>query len=98
MKKIFAVALTAATIMGGTAAYAQSVDFGPNGPQLDLRSHRQRERDYDRVERMRDRDYDRRGGYRDRDLTTGSVGCREVTVRDRDAYGNVEVRRHRDCR
>jgi Ni/Co efflux regulator RcnB len=94
MKKFLAIALTAATLVGGSAAVsAQSLDIGPGGPRIDLRSDRERarEREFRREERERERD---RRSYRDR----GEGRCREVTVRERDSYGNVEVTRRRECR
>ena len=90
MTKFLAIAFATATILASPAAFAQSLDIGPGGPRLDLRNERQREHDRDmrRDERRGMRDYDRRGGER----------CREVTVRERDEDGNVEVRRRRECR
>jgi hypothetical protein len=93
MKKLFVTALVATTLLGAGAASAQRFDIGPDGPSVDLRSGRQRERDEIRREEMRrDREMERRAASRERE------GCREVTIRERDAYGNVEVRRRRDCR
>ena len=80
-------AAAAATLMT-TAVSAQVIDLGRGGPSVDLRSDRQRERDYRRDEARRDG-----GRYDRRDLTTGSTGCRSVTVRETDAYGNTVTRR-----
>ena len=98
MLKTTMIAATAVAMLGATAASAQTIDLGRGGPSIDLRGDRQRERDYRREEGRRD-GYDRRGGYDRRDLSTGSVGggCREVTVRERDEYGNVTRRTRRDC-
>ena len=86
-------AAAAATLMS-TAASAQVIDLGRGGPSLDLRNNRQRERDYQRDE---DRQDYGRGGYDRRDLATGSTGCRSVTVRETDGYGNTTTRRRNDC-
>lgn len=57
------------------AAQAQTIDFGAGGPQLDLRSKKQRQKDMYREQMARDQ-Y-RRDSYRyrdrDRDIPTGSV-------------------------
>lgn len=92
MTRTLAFALAAATILGASAVSAQTIDLGPGGPSVDMRSDRARERDFRREQ-------DRREMRRDRDISTGSVGrCREVTIRERDEYGNVETRRRQDCR
>lgn len=98
MFKTTAMALAAAAMLGTTAVSAQTIDFGRGGPSLDLRSNKQRERDYQRDEYRRDQLRSDRG-YDRRDLSTGSVrnGCREVTVRERDDYGNTVTRTRRDC-
>lgn len=102
MIRATALAFAAATILSATAVQAQTVDIGPGGPSIDLRSNRQRERDYDREDARRDRDYDRRSSrsdYRgDRDIATGSTGCRIVTVRERDDTGRLVTRETRECR
>lgn len=85
-------AAAAATLMS-TAVSAQVIDLGRGGPTIDLRNQRQRDRDERRDEDRRDS----REGYSDRrELTTGS-GCRSVTVRETDAYGNTTTRRRSDC-
>lgn len=108
--RLTAIGLAAAVLLGATSvsappAAAQSIEVGPGGGiGVDLRSNRQRERDFQREEARRDRDIERRrADRRDRDygdVTTSSTrrGCREVTVRERNAYGEVETRRTRDCR
>lgn len=101
MIRATALAFAAATILGATGVQAQSVDIGPNGPSIDLRSNRQRDRDVQRDDYRRDRDYDRRSSRndrRDRDIATGSTGCRVVTVRERDDSGRMVTRETRDCR
>ena len=91
----FAFAVLAMATIGVTAVPAQTVDFGPGGPSVDLRSRGQRERDLDREEirreqRRRDRQEDR---YSDR----GGPGCRTVTVREQDDYGRTVTRTRREC-
>ena len=99
MFRATALAFAAAAIIGTTGVQAQTVDIGPGGPSIDLRSSRQRDRDFQRDEVRRDRDYDRRSSRGDRDVSTGSVGrCREVTVRERDDEGRTVTRQTRDCR
>lgn len=98
MIRATALAFAAATILGATAVQAQSVDIGPGGPSIDLRSNRQRERDFQRDDIRRDRDDDRRSSRRDRDISTGSTGCRTVTVRERDDSGRMVTRETRECR
>ena len=96
MLRATALAVAAAAMLGTSAVSAQTIDLGGRGgPSIDLRSDRQRERDY-RRDQVR-RDYDR--GYDRRDLSTGSVrgGCREVTIRERDDYGRMVTRTRRDC-
>jgi hypothetical protein len=87
------LALVAATCIGtALPAAAQSIEVGPGGVGVDLRGPRARDYDrdeYRRVERRRSRDWDE----------TGSVGrCREVTVRERNEYGDRVTRTRRDCR
>lgn len=102
MFRATAIAFAAAAILGITGVQAQTVDIGPGGPSIDLRSNRQRDRDFQREEFRRDRDDDRRSsrGYRgDRDVATGSTGrCRDVTVRERDDSGRMVTRETRECR
>jgi len=97
MMKPGLLALVAATTIGASQVQAQSIEFGRGGPSVDLRSERQRERDFRHDDYRRDRDFDRRRAFRDRDITTGSTGCRVVTVRERDAYGNRSIRERRSC-
>jgi hypothetical protein len=94
MLKVTTLAL-AAGLLAVPAAHAQVLDLGRGGPQLDFRPNAQRERDYRRDHMREDRYY---SGRRDhRDLSTGSLGCRSVTVRERDAYGRMVSRTRRDC-
>lgn len=101
MLRTTALALTAAAILGTTGVSAQVVDLGGRGgPTIDLRSNRQRERDYQRDDYRRDAEYNRRGGYDRRDLSTGSVGrsgCRTITVQEQDSYGRTTTRRRSEC-
>lgn len=70
MKHILAGSLLAIGLFSVAPASAQSIQIGPDGPGIDLRSRRERERDADREEvrremrreeRRRDReDYDDR--------------------------------------
>lgn len=101
MIRATALAFVAAAVIGTTGVQAQSVDIGPGGPSIDLRSNRQRERDFQRDEMRRDRDDERRSSRResrDRDITTGATGCRVVTVRERDDSGRMVTRETRECR
>ena len=63
---LIALTLMVAAPLG---AQAQTIDLGRGGPQIDLRSKAQRQRDYQREDYRREM-YRR---DRDRDLTTGSV-------------------------
>jgi hypothetical protein len=65
MKHYLTAAVLAATVIGAVPASAQSIDFGPGGPSVDLRSRGQRERDFRREEWRRDRDYGDRRLYRE---------------------------------
>ncbi len=92
--RVTLLALAAATCIGtALPAAAQSIEVGPGGIGVDIRGPRARDRDYDRddyrrVERRRGRDWDE----------TGSVGrCREVTVRERNEYGDRVTRTRREC-
>jgi Ni/Co efflux regulator RcnB len=96
MVRATALVVAAAAMLGTSAVSAQVVDLGRGGPTIDLRSDRQRERDYQRREMRRDAEYGR-SRYDRRDLSTGSVGCRTVTIRERDEYGNSVTRRRSDC-
>ena len=98
MLRATALVFAAAAMLGTTAASAQTIDLGRGGPSIDLRSDRQRERDYERRELRRESEYDRRG-YDRRDFSTGNGrgGCREVTIRERDDYGRTVTRTRRDC-
>lgn len=98
MLKTTAIALATVAMLGTTAVSAQTIDLGRGAPSIDLRSNKQRERDYQRDNYRREQTRSDRG-YDRRDLSTGSVrnGCREVTVRERDDYGNTVTRTRRDC-
>jgi hypothetical protein len=65
---------------------AQTLEVGPGGVGVDLRGPHQRERDRERRRAMRHWD------------ETGSVGCREVTIRERNEYGERVTRTRRECR
>lgn len=95
-----AAALLGATFVGAPPAVAQTVEIGPRGGVgVDLRNPRQRDRDEVREEARRERDSDRRRARRDDDVATGAVGgCREVTIRERNDYGETVTRTRRDCR
>lgn len=54
MKIILAGSLVALGLIGAQSASAQSIDIGPGGPSIDLRSQRQRDRDDDREEARRE--------------------------------------------
>lgn len=91
---IIAIA-AAACLTTALPASAQTVEVGPGGVGVDLRSPRQRERDWERDQYRQDRSAERR---RDRWDETGSIGCREVTVRERNDYGERVTRTRRECR
>lgn len=108
MLRTTAIAFITAAVLGSTAVSAQTIDLGGRGgPSVDLRSDRQRERDFQREHVRRDREYGsrdgeygRRGGADRRDLSTGSVGrngCRTVTIQEQDDYGRTVTRRRSDC-
>jgi hypothetical protein len=104
MLKASTLALIAATIIGSSAVQAQTIQLGPSGPAVDLRSERQRDRDMQREEMRREREMDRRRAdrelnRRDRDMSTGSTSrCRTITVRERDDNGRMVSRRTEECR
>ena len=97
--RITLLALVAATCLGtALPVAAQTFEVGPGGVGVDLRSPRQRDRDFERDEWRRDRAVERRRAARSWD-ETGSVGrCREVTIRERNEYGDRVTRTRRDCR
>lgn len=83
MKRILTT-LIATTLLAGSA-YAQSIQIGPGGVEVDPRSPRDRaiERDIRREERDRDRDrYERRRDRRAED-------CRVITTREETPRGVV---------
>jgi hypothetical protein len=94
--RFIAIAIVAASLAGGTAAQAQTVEVGPGGVGLDLRSPRQRERDFEREQDRREEYRERRRAERDYDRRRG--GCREVTIRERNDYGEMVTRTRRECR
>ncbi len=69
MRTLLAGAIVAASLASVVPASAQSIEIGPGGPSIDLRSRGQRERDYRREEYRRDREaedrYYRRQRYDD---------------------------------
>ena len=91
------IPLFAALLIGGSAlpAASQMVEVWPGGVGVDLRSPRQRERDIERRDFERERRADRRRGW---DETGSASRCREVTVTERNEYGDRVTRTRRDCR
>ncbi|MBN9061914.1 MAG: hypothetical protein BGP06_11940 [Rhizobiales bacterium 65-9] len=95
MKKI-ALALVAAGLFAAPAfAQDMRIRAGENG--VTIRADDGRSRAYrDRFDRRYGEE--RRWRRHDRDVrSTGSIGCRTVTVRDRLPNGDVVVRRTRHC-
>jgi hypothetical protein len=88
MSKTLVLALAASTLLGVTAVSAQNIELGPNGPSIDLRNDRQRERDYRRE--REERELRRADRYERR-------GCRTVTVREEDDDGRTVIRKRREC-
>lgn len=66
MKTLLAGAIVAASLVSVAPVSAQSIDIGPGGPRIDLRSRGQRERDYRREEYRRDREDEERNYRRQR--------------------------------
>jgi len=96
--RISLLALVAATCIGSAVpAAAQSIEVGPGGVGVDIRGPRARDRDFERDEYRRDRSVERRRG-RDRDETGSAGRCREVTIRERNEYGDRVTRTRRECR
>ena len=54
MKSIVAGSLLAVGLLSAAPSLAQSIQIGPGGPDIDLRSRRQRERDMDREDARRE--------------------------------------------
>ena len=54
MKAAIAGSLFALGLISITPSFAQSIQIGPDGPGIDLRSRAQRERDMDREEARRE--------------------------------------------
>lgn len=94
MRTAFLAIAAAACLATALPASAQTFEVGPGGVGVDLRSPRQRERDFEREEYRRDRERERR---RDR-WDESSADCREVTIRERNEYGERVTRTRRDCR
>lgn len=92
MKKLgLALALT---VMGATAASAQSMEFRLG--DTDRGWDRSRERVI--VRDRRDWDEDRVVRRRHRDVvTTGSIGCRTTILRREDSRGRMVTRKIREC-
>ena len=95
--KLATIAFLAAALAGGTAVEAQTFEVGPGGVGVDLRSPRQREREIERAEERRERFRERRRAERYEDDRPRG-GCREVTVRERNDYGEMVTRTRRTCR
>ncbi|GJE61942.1 hypothetical protein [Methylobacterium trifolii] len=68
MKLVLAASLVAIGLLSGAPASAQSIGIGPDGPNIDLRSRGQRERDMDREEARRENRRDMRREQRRRDM------------------------------
>lgn len=100
MLRATALALTAGLMLAGSPVSAQVIDLGRGGPRIDLRSDRDRERDYYRERARRDMHWERRRAYGRDDLYTGSVrpGCKTITIQERDAYGRMITRTRERCR
>lgn len=94
MKKIALALLAAGLCVAPALAQDVRIRAGEGGVTI-------RTDDDSRYERRRyDRRYgeERRWRHRDRDVyTTGSVGCRNVTVRSERPNGDVVVRKMRRC-
>lgn len=96
MVKRPALALVAACLLGSAVPLsAQTIDIGPGGPRIDMRSPGERARE--RELRREDREFRREREMRRRERMSGP-GCRTVEIRERDAYGDMVVRRRRECR
>lgn len=94
-----AFAFLAATIAGATAVQAQTLEVGPGGVGVDLRGPRERVIERDEYPRDGYRERRRRERFRDREeLRAGGRGCREITVRSRNEYGERVTRTRRECR
>ncbi len=81
-------AFVAALVMTGSA-YAQSLNIGPGGVDIDTRSPRERavERDIRREERARERDrYERRRDWR---ADRGGRDCRTIATREETPRGVI---------
>lgn len=67
MKLIIAGSLVAIGLFSAAPASAQRFEIGPNGPGVDLRSRRERERDMDREDARREMRREERREMRRRD-------------------------------
>lgn len=94
MKKTLLLAFAASTLLGMSAASAQTIGIGPGGPSIDLRSERQRERDFRREREEREL---RRDRYERRTERYERRGCRTVTVREETDDGRTIIRKRRQC-
>lgn len=56
MKAVLASSLLALGLLAATPASAQRLEIGPDGPGIDMRTRRQRDRDLDRQDMRRDID------------------------------------------
>lgn len=68
MKSIVAGSLIAIGLLSAAPSFAQSIQIGPGGPDIDLRSRGQRERDMDREEARREERREMRREERRRDF------------------------------
>ncbi|WP_449410236.1 hypothetical protein [Methylobacterium komagatae] len=66
MRIVLAGALVAASVLTAVPAFAQTIELGPRGPSIDLRSRGERERDFRREQYRRDREAERRYYRRER--------------------------------
>ncbi len=66
MRIVLAGALVAASVLTAVRRFAQTIELGPRGPSIDLRSRGERERDFRREQYRRDRDAERRYYRRER--------------------------------
>ncbi|MDR7038921.1 hypothetical protein J2X36_003693 [Methylobacterium sp. BE186] len=60
MRYLLAGSLIAIGLSSAPPLHAQSIDIGPGGPNIDLRSRRERERDLDREDARREMRRDQR--------------------------------------
>jgi hypothetical protein len=87
--KLVIPAMLAAALLSAGGAYAQSINLGPGGVEIDPRSPRDRaiDRDIRREERARERDrWERRGDWR---AERRGDGCRTVTTTEETRRGTI---------